>query len=187
MNIKDKAEREQALKRIQEAYALSDLFHDMQALNFIRPMMMQMDEYKTIRDKALASAKDDVIGEDFKKRMASPVEQAKRLRVGFDLATESLGNALLPSALAVGESLLPLLQRGAKWIEQNQETVATIAKVAVGFLSFKAGLIALRLGFSLFLSAWKSMNSLRQPLRKNCLPLKSFSLKTSGIPCTPIR
>lgn len=152
MAIEDAAKREQAVQRITEAYALSDIFRDMQALNFIRPMMMQMDEYKAIRDKALASAKDDVIGEDFKKRMASPVEQAKRLRVEFDLATESLGNALLPSALAVGESLLPLLQRGAKWIEQNQETVATIAKVAAGLLGFKAGLLALRLGFSLFLS-----------------------------------
>ena len=152
MAIEDAAKREQAVQRITEAYALSDIFRDMQALNFIRPMMMQMDEYKAIRDKALASAKDDVIGEDFKKRVASPVEQAKRLRVEFDLATESLGNALLPSALAVGESLLPLLQRGAKWIEQNQETVATIAKVAAGLLGFKAGILALRLGFSLFLS-----------------------------------
>lgn len=152
MAIEDAAKREQAVQRITEAYALSDIFRDMQALNFIRPMMMQMDEYKAIRDKALASTKDDVIGEDFKKRMASPVEQAKRLRVEFDLATESLGNALLPSALAVGESLLPLLQRGAKWIEQNQETVATIAKVAAGLLGFKAGILALRLGFSLFLS-----------------------------------
>ena len=47
---------------------------------------------------------------DFDKRMASPVEKAKRMRIEFEAATEALGNALLPSALAVGESLLPLLQ-----------------------------------------------------------------------------
>lgn len=152
MAIEDAAKREQAVQRITEAYALSDIFRDMQALNFIRPMMMQMDEYKAIRDKALASAKDDVIGQDFDKRMASPVEKAKRMRVELEAATESLGNALLPSVLAVGDSLLPLMRRGAAWIEQNQETVVTIAKVAAGFLGFKAGLLALRLGFSLFLS-----------------------------------
>ncbi|WP_303236885.1 phage tail tape measure protein [uncultured Bilophila sp.] len=152
MSIEDAAKREQAVKRIQEAYALTDLFHDMQALNFIRPMMMHMEKYKEIKGKALKSAKEDVIGQDFDKRMASPVEKAKRMRIEFEAATEALGNALLPSALAVGESLLPLLQRGAKWIEQNQKTVITIAKVAAGFLGFKAGLIALRLGFSLFLS-----------------------------------
>ncbi len=152
MNIKDKAEREQALKRIQEAYALSDLFHDMQALNFIRPMMMQMDEYKAVRDKSVKSAEKDVIGQDFDKRMASPVEKAKRMRIELEAATESLGNALLPSALAAGDSLLPLMRRGAAWIEQNQETVVTIAKIAAGLLGFKVGLLALRLGFSLFLS-----------------------------------
>ena len=149
MNIKDEAERAQALQRIQEAYALSDLFRDMQAMNFLRPLVMQMDDYKKIKAEALEAGKQDVLGKDFDKRMASPVEQAKKLRVEFDLAAESLGNALLPSALAVGESLLPLLQRGADWIEQNQETVVIIAKVAAGLFLFRGGLLALRLGFSL--------------------------------------
>ena len=149
METKDEAERSQALSRISEAYALSDLFRDMQAMNFLRPMMMQMDEYKRIKAEALEAADQDVIGADYAKRMATAVEQGKRLRVEFDLAAESLGNALLPSALAVGESLLPLLQRGAKWIEQNQETVVLAAKVAAGLLLFRGGLLAVRLGFNL--------------------------------------
>lgn len=149
METKDEAERSQALSRISEAYALSDLFRDMQAMNFLRPMMMQMDEYKRIKAEALEAADQDVIGADYSKRMATAVEQGKRLRVEFDLAAESLGNALLPSALAVGESLLPLLQRGAKWIEQNQETVAAVAKLAAGLFLFRGGLLAVRLGFNL--------------------------------------
>ncbi len=149
METKDEAERSQALSRISEAYALSDLFRDMQAMNFLRPMMMQMDEYKRIKAEALEAADQDVIGADYAKRMATAVEQGKRLRVEFDLAAESLGNALLPSALAVGESLLPLLQRGAKWIEQNQETVVLAAKVAAGLLLFRGGLLAVCLGFNL--------------------------------------
>ena len=149
MEVKDEAERTQALQRISEAYALSDLFRDMQAMNFLRPMMMQMEEYKRIKAEALEAADKDVIGEDYNKRMATAVEQAKRLRVTLDLAAESLGNALLPSALAVGESLLPLLQRGAAWIEQNQETVAAVAKLAAGLFLFRGGLLAVRLGFNL--------------------------------------
>ncbi|MGN0008174.1 MAG: phage tail tape measure protein [Desulfovibrionaceae bacterium] len=149
MEVKDEAERAQTLSRISEAYALSDLFRDMQAMNFLRPMMMQMEEYRRIKAEALEAADKDVIGEDYGKRMATAVEQGKRLRVEFDLAAESLGNALLPSALAVGESLLPLLSRGANWIEQNQETVAAIAKLAAGLLLFRGGLLAVRLGFSL--------------------------------------
>ena len=149
MQIEDEAKREQALQRIQEAYALSDLFRDMQAMNFLRPLVMQMEDYKKIKAEALEAGKQDVLGKDFDKRMASPVEQAKRLRVEFDLAAESLGKALLPSALAVGESLLPLIQRGAAWIEQNQETVALVARVTAGLLAFRGGLLALRLGFTL--------------------------------------
>ena len=149
MEVKDEAERAQALSRISEAYALSDLFRDMQAMNFLRPMMMQMDEYKRIKAEALEAADKDVVGEDYGKRMATAVEQGKRLRVEFDLAAESLGKALLPSALAVGESLLPLIQRGAAWVEQNQETVTIIAKVTAGLFLFRGGLLALRLGFNL--------------------------------------
>lgn len=149
MQIEDEAKRKQALQRIQEAYALSDLFRDMQAMNFLRPLVMQMDDYKKIKAEALDAAQQDVIGEDFKKRTATALEQAKRLRVEFDLAAESLGNALLPSALAVGQALLPLLQRGATWLEQNQETVIMVAKVTAGLFLFRGGLLALRLGFNL--------------------------------------
>ena len=149
MQIEDDAKREQALQRIGEAYALSDLFRDMQAMNFLRPLVMQMDEYKKIKAESLEAGKQDVLGEDFQKRTASPVEQAKRLRVEFDLAAESLGKALLPSALAVGQALVPLIQRGADWMEQNQETVVLVAKVAAGLLAFRGGLLALRLGFNL--------------------------------------
>lgn len=149
MQIEDDAKREQALQRIGEAYALSDLFRDMQAMNFLRPLVMQMDEYKKIKAESLEAGKQDVLGEDFQKRTASPVEQAKRLRVEFDLAAESLGKALLPSALAVGQALVPLIQRGADWMEQNQETVLLVAKVAAGLLAFRGGLLALRLGFTL--------------------------------------
>ena len=149
MQIEDEAKRKQALQRIQEAYALSDLFRDMQAMNFLRPLVMQMDDYKKIKAEALDAAQQDVIGEDFKKRTATALEQAKRLRIEFDLAAESLGKALLPSALAVGQALLPLLQRGATWLEQNQETVVMVAKVAAGLLAFRGGLLALRLGFNL--------------------------------------
>lgn len=149
MQIEDDAKREQALQRIGEAYALSDLFRDMQAMNFLRPLVMQMDEYKKIKAESLEAGKQDVLGEDFQKRTASPVEQAKRLRVEFDLAAESLGKALLPSALAVERALVPLIQRGADWMEQNQETVVLVAKVAAGLLAFRGGLLALRLGFNL--------------------------------------
>ena len=109
-------------------------------MNFLRPLVMQMDDYKKIKAEALEAGKQDVLGKDFDLRMASPVEKAKRLRVEFDLAAESLGKALLPSALAVGDSLLPLLQRGADWMEQNQETVALVAKVAAGLFLFRGGL-----------------------------------------------
>ena len=63
---------------------------------------MQMDDYKRLKAEALEAGKQDVLGKDFDKRMASPVEQAKSCAWKFDLAAESLGKALLPSALAWG-------------------------------------------------------------------------------------
>ena len=149
MAIEDEAKRKQALQRISEAYALSDLFRDMQAMNFLRPLIMQMEDYKKVKTESLEAGKQDVLGKDFDKRMESPVEKAKRLRVEFDLATESLGKALLPAALGFADALVPMLQRGADWMEQNQETVALVAKVVAGLFLFRGGLLALRLGFAL--------------------------------------
>ena len=149
MAIEDEAKRKQALQRISEAYALSDLFRDMQAMNFLRPLIMQMEDYKKVKAESLEAGEQDVLGKDFDKRMESPVEKAKRLRVEFDLATESLGKALLPAALGFADALVPMLQRGADWMEQNQETVALVAKVVAGLFLFRGGLLALRLGFTL--------------------------------------
>ncbi len=152
MQVKDDAERAQMLSRISEAYALSDLFRDMQAMNFLRPMAMQMEDYRQIKDESLGAAKADVIGQDFDKRMESPVERWKAMRVEAERLTESLGNALLPSALALGDTLLPMLSSLADWISANQELVVTLAKGAALVLGFRAGLLGLRLGFNLFIS-----------------------------------
>lgn len=149
MSTDDKAERERMLKGLGESFALSELFGDMQAMNFLRAMIMNKEKYRSIKSDALESADKDAMREDFDVRMASPLEQAKQLYIEFDLAAESLGKALLPSALAVGQALVPLIQRGADWMEQNQETVLLVAKVAAGLLAFRGGLLALRLGFTL--------------------------------------
>lgn len=149
MQTKDDAERERMLKGLGESFALSELFGDMQAMNFLRAMIMNKEKYRSIKSDALESADKDAMRKDFDVRMASPLEQAKQLYIEFDLAAESLGKALLPSALAVGQALVPLIQRGADWMEQNQETVVLVAKVAAGLLAFRGGLLALRLGFTL--------------------------------------
>lgn len=149
MQTKDDAERERMLKGLGESFALSELFGDMQAMNFLRAMIMNKEKYRSIKSDALESADKDAMRKDFDVRMASPLEQAKQLYIEFDLAAESLGKALLPSALAVGQALVPLIQRGADWMEQNQEAVLLVAKVAAGLLAFRGGLLALRLGFTL--------------------------------------
>ena len=152
MQEKDNGKQQEMLQRINESYALGDLFGDMQAMNFLRPMIMQMEDYKKIKAESMKAAGQDVIGEDFAKRMQSPLEQWKAMRIEAERVSESLGNALLPAALAVGQSLLPILRSTAQWISENQELVVILAKGAALLLGFRMGLLALRLGFNLLAS-----------------------------------
>lgn len=152
MQEKDSGKQEEMLQRINESYALGDLFGDMQAMNFLRPMIMQMEDYRKIKAESMNAAGQDVIGEDFARRMQSPLEQWKAMRIEAERVSESLGNALLPAALAVGQSLLPILRSTAQWISENQELVVILAKGAALLLGFRMGLLALRLGFNLFAS-----------------------------------
>ncbi|WP_201282300.1 phage tail tape measure protein [Chromobacterium phragmitis] len=96
MAIKDDKEREAALQRLSEAYKLGELFQDMQAMSFIRPAIANMKDMKSIKDGSVAASDNDLLGEDFKKRMETATEQFKAFKIGLTDIGITIGNTLLP-------------------------------------------------------------------------------------------
>lgn len=152
MTLKDDKERETALARLSESYKLGELFQDMQAMNFIRPALANMDELNRIKSQSTAAASQDVIGADFSKRMAGASEQFKQLKIGVMELVLTLGETLLPVAIDVLNSVKPMVLEFGGWIKQNPELIRGIAKVAMYFVGFKLGLIGIKYSLNLVLA-----------------------------------
>lgn len=186
MGIKDDTEREQALSRLSEAYKLGELFSDMQAMNFIRPAIANMNELNNIKQGATDAANKDVIGKDFNWRMGSPTEQFKFLQISIgDLAIE-LGNTLLPIALELLETIKPMISGFSLWIKQNPELVRGIANAAIFLVKFKLGMLGIKYTFNLMLSPIAAFVGSITMLSVG-LFLLTKGLKLFGIAFSPLR
>lgn len=139
MNIKDKTEREQALQRVQDQYKLGELFQDMQAMSFVKSYLNNKDKYNEIYQGTLKAGQggQDIIGQDFKTRMNSPIEQFKKAKNNFADVGISIGKALLPAITQTMNALLPLMQAFGNWAKQNPQLVASIVKIVGGLLVAK--------------------------------------------------
>lgn len=138
MSIKDDKERQMAVDRLAETYKLGELFQDQQALGFIRPMLNNKDEYQKIRQDSLVNADKDMIGADFNKRMTSPIENLKKIKINISEVAITLGDALLPALGEAITAITPLIQSFAAWAKENPELIAGTVKIVGGMLLAKA-------------------------------------------------
>lgn len=64
-----------------DVFKVSEVFQDKQVLNFIKPMMQNLDEYKRIKAAALGA--EGVVDSDFEHMMETTVEQFKALKINM--------------------------------------------------------------------------------------------------------
>ena len=64
-----------------DVFKVSEVFQDKQVLNFIKPMMQNLDEYKRIKEAALGA--EGVVDSDFEHMMETTVEQFKLLKINM--------------------------------------------------------------------------------------------------------
>lgn len=64
-----------------DVFMVSEVFQDKQVLNFIKPMMQNLDEYKRIKEAALSA--DGVVDSDFEHMMETTNEQFKLLKINM--------------------------------------------------------------------------------------------------------
>jgi TP901 family phage tail tape measure protein len=149
MALQDNTARDKALLSLQQNFGLGELFADMQVMAFVRPMLANMDKYRQIRAQALGAADKDVLAGDYKKRLASPIEQMKKLRIAsWDLSL-SLGDALKPEVERLAATVLPYVNAANAWLKTHPQLVSGIAKTVGAVLLFKGGVLATRLALNL--------------------------------------
>jgi len=95
-----------------DVFKVSEIFQDMQVLNFIKPMMKNLDEYKRIKASALSA--NGVVDSDFNNMMTTTLEMWKKLKINMmELILPNLAEPLR-KANEILEKINsnPLLQKG---------------------------------------------------------------------------
>ncbi|WP_032116656.1 phage tail tape measure protein [Candidatus Arsenophonus nilaparvatae] len=149
MALQDDTARDKALLALQQNFGLGELFADMQVMAFVRPMLANMDKYRQMRADDLQAADKNVLLGDYKKRLASPIEQMKKLGIASQELSLSIGESLSPAVLSLTQTVLPYLNAASGWVKTHPQLVSGIAKTVGALLLFKGGLLATRLAFNL--------------------------------------
>ena len=152
----------EGVKALSESYGLGALFQDMQAMSFIRPAIADMEEFKRIKEGAMAAGGKDMLGDDFAKRMAGSQEQMKRFGILAQDIGLSIGTALLPPLVSIMESLAPVIKGIGEWAQANPGLVKTI--VGIGLALTAGKLAVLGMGWAVSFLVLSPLNGLRTAL-----------------------
>ncbi len=103
---------------------IGDLFGDMQAQNFIRPMIQNWAEYQRIKDKALSVR--GVTDVDFAKIMKTSKAQVDQLKIAFGNLKLEMGHALDGPGAGFLKMMSGLVTRMGQFAAENPRLTAGI-------------------------------------------------------------
>ena len=95
-----------------DPFKLSEIFQDMQVLNFIKPMMKNLQEYERIKRSALSAT--GIVDSDYQNMLKTTIEQWNRLKINMmEIVLPNLAGPL-KTANQILEKINqnPLLQKG---------------------------------------------------------------------------
>ncbi|WP_339053497.1 phage tail tape measure protein [Arsenophonus endosymbiont of Crataerina pallida] len=179
MALQDDKARDKALLALQQNFGLGELFADMQVMAFVRPMLANMEKYRTIRAESLSTANTDVQAEDYSKRLASPIEKMKQLMIASSDLGISIGEQLTPQVVGFVDTVVPLITQINSWVQANPQLVQSIAGVVGGLLAFKIGLFGVRMVLNLVATPFVSLLKGFQTVRSGWL-LMSAAFSQGG-------
>jgi len=114
-SIQDPARRAAELERrramiesLGQQAGLGQMFQDMQAMSYLMAELQNRDELKRIQKETASGRATDgrmALDVDFAKRLESPLEQLKSLKIQLTEMGMSIGEALLPPLLSIVEAV----------------------------------------------------------------------------------
>ncbi|WP_058615520.1 phage tail tape measure protein [Tepidimonas taiwanensis] len=147
------------MQALSESYGLGELFQDVEAMSFVKPAIANLEEFKKLKAETLAAGGQDMLGEDFDKRMAGAGEQMKRLGILVNDIGLSVGEALLPPLVEIAQAIAPVARAVGQWARENPLLVKTI--VGLGLALTAGKLAVLGLGWAVNFLALSPFNALK--------------------------
>ncbi|HAT1684418.1 TPA: phage tail tape measure protein [Klebsiella oxytoca] len=141
-----------AQQRLMESFGLSSIFTDVQTVNHLLAMRQRWDDYQNIKKGMNGPAAQGSIDRDFGKRNDMLEAKGKRILISLKDISLSIGESLVPSLSGLADSVIPILDKTALWVKQNQKLITVIAGVMAGALGFRMALVGVKLGLNILFS-----------------------------------
>lgn len=125
-----------------KADKIAQIFGDKQVVEFIRPLLANMKEYRRIRKEAMAA--QGVVEKDFASRMQTSEERSKRLRNSVELLNVSIGNALLPSITRIVDQIGTFAARLEKLSDAHPDLIRNIIGATTAVIGFRGAMVSLK-------------------------------------------
>ena len=134
---------------------IGELFGDMQAQNFLRPMIQQWGEYKRIKDAALNSG--NVIDADFARMMQTTKEQAIGLGNAWTRLMTTMGDSMAPAFGEAVKGLTGVVNSTTAFVKENPSLVRAVLAGTGVVIGLTAALGAAKLAVGGALFAWSAV------------------------------
>jgi hypothetical protein len=135
-----------------DKFRIGELFGDMQVIDFLNPMLQNLEEFKNIKAATLAAS--GVVDKDFANISKVSQEQLKKFNIAIGQVGDTFAVILLPAVNAVLQPLTAM----AGWVGGMVEKYPAIGKT-VGVVAMSLGGLAAGLGIvSAATWAWNAAN-----------------------------
>lgn len=114
---------------------LGDLFGREEAVNFILPLLANMEKYRA--DRAEAIAADGQVEKDFAARMQTPGAIMARLFSSLEELQLAVGDQLVPGLIEVAKAVTPLVDGVSDFVKANGELTSAVIQVTGALLGMK--------------------------------------------------
>ncbi|TXF11933.1 phage tail tape measure protein [Pelomicrobium methylotrophicum] len=161
--IKDPTERAAELERrramieaLGARAGLGQMFQDMQAVGYLLAELQNRDELKRIRTETATGRNADgqmSLDADFAKRMQSPVEQFKALKIALQDMAMDVGDALLPALTDIVQTMKPVVLGMAEWAKAHPALIKGAVGLAVGIAGVKVATLSLSWALNFFVKS----------------------------------
>lgn len=133
-------------------------FEDMQAQSALRGLILGIEEYRSIREKAMKSG--GTVDKAFSQRAANDaMVNWEAFKGSISSLGITLGNTLLPVATEAMNMIIGLGNSVTAWAQANPEAASTLVKIVAGLAVFKIGLGAAQFAIGGFLKPLANLNA----------------------------
>ena len=143
-----------------DQFKLGKLFADKQVLDFLKPMLANMDEYYKIRDQAIKA--QGVTDKDYAIAMSGMNAKAKAAAIGLGNLLAA-GEGLLPILKDIFDSVVHVTKAVSDWATAHPELASGLVKGVAAMMALSVATSLVKFAFAgLALKGWQTVRWLRK-------------------------